>query len=500
MTVDLPIVTPDDPRYDGLTRTGNNRRFTAHPEVFRVAGSTQDVVDAVQEAVTAGKRIAVRSGGHGFENVVGDPQVQVVIDLGEMRGIYLDPQRNAIAVEPGARMADIYRTLYHRWGVALPAGDSAKVGLGGHVPGGGYGSLTRSHGLAVDHLEAVEVVVVDADGTARAVVASRDPHDEHYDLWWAHTGGGGGNFGIATRYWFRSPGAEGTDPSRLLPHPPAQVLSSTVLFPRPALDESGLRTLVGNFGRWHERNSTPGDDTDALFGGLVLLGQPAEMGVVAFTHVDAALPEADKLLQGYLDELLAGVGGSPIVLPVDTLSWLDAKRALAEAQDGPTGRQKVKSSFSKKAFTDEQISVLYAYLNSTEHANTSSLVAIQSYGGRANAVAADATAVPHRDAVLQTVFMNFWDDPQHDEQNVGWSRRLYRDVYASTGGVPTPDDTNAGAFISFSDVDLADPAWNTSGVAWTELYYRDNFARLQSVKAEYDPRAVFRHTLGVPGQ
>src|SRR6185437_15568798 len=98
----------------------------------------------------------------------------------------------------------------------IPAGMCPTVGIGGHCTGGGYGFLSRQHGAVVDHLEAVEVVVVDRSGTARTVRASRDPADPDHDLWWACAGGGGGNFGIVTRFWFRSPGATGADPGGLL--------------------------------------------------------------------------------------------------------------------------------------------------------------------------------------------------------------------------------------------------------------------------------------------
>jgi hypothetical protein len=99
--------------------------------------------------------------------------------------------------------------------------------LGGHVSGGGWGWLTRRDSLIVDHLYGVEVVVVDANGAVRTVVATREANDPNRDLWWAHTGGGGGNFGVVTRYLFRSPGVTSTDPRKLLREPPAQVLLFT---------------------------------------------------------------------------------------------------------------------------------------------------------------------------------------------------------------------------------------------------------------------------------
>ncbi|HZG06080.1 MAG TPA: FAD-binding oxidoreductase [Streptomyces sp.] len=500
-TPSVGVVRPGDDAYQDLSVRGLNKRFTARPETFHVVTSTEQVVGAVRDAVRDGKRIAVRSGGHGYENVAGDPDVQVVIDLGEMREVSFDSERGAFAVEPGVRMADLYRALYEGWGVALPAGDSATVGLGGHVVGGGFGSLSRSEGLAADHLLAVEVVVVDASGDVRAVVATRDPEDPHHDLWWAHTGGGGGNFGIVTRYWFRSPDATGDEPGEALPRPPASVLTGTVLFNRESLDRAAMRTLVGNFGRWHEDNSGPDSPYTSLFSGLVLLGRPREgdpgMGAVAFAHVDATRPDAERLMSDYVAELTAGLGDFPVVLPTEVLPWLEAKKALAQAQDAEIGRQKVKSAFLRRGYDDYQIDTLYDYLDSADHSNDSSLVALQSYGGRINAVAADATASAQRGSVIQAFFMNTWQNAELDETNVDWMRRLFRDLYAKTGGVPVPGDEHDGCYINFPDVDMADPEWNTSGVSWQELYYKDNAARLRAIKATWDPRDVFRHTLSL---
>jgi FAD/FMN-containing dehydrogenase len=142
--------------------------------------------------------VAVRSGGHCLEAFVADPAVRVVIDTSLMTGVYYDPEVAAFVVEAGARLGKAYRKLFLGWGVTIPAGVSPNVGVGGHVVGGGFGCLCRQHGLASDHLYGVEVVVVDATGTAKRVVATREPSDPNPNLWWAHTGGGGGNFGIVT--------------------------------------------------------------------------------------------------------------------------------------------------------------------------------------------------------------------------------------------------------------------------------------------------------------
>lgn len=495
------VVDPSDPRYEDLAVRGSNKRFSTRPDAFLLATTTDQVVRAVQKAVREGKRIAVRSGGHCYENFVGDAAVRRVIDLAGMDTVRWDAARGAFEVGAGTRLADVYRTLYYGWGVTIPGGASATVAAGGHVQGGGYGALSRRHGISSDHLQAVEVVVVDASGRARAVIATREARDPHRELWWAHTGAGGGNFGVVTRYWFRSPSARGGDPAAALPRPPGSVLAASVMFPREGMTKSAFRTLVGNHGRWHERNSGPRSPYTGLFSGLVLLGRQAQddqgLSAIAFTHLDATLPRAEALLKDHVDALGAGVGVEAYTAPTETLPWMASVEALATAQDAETGRQKIKSSYLRRSFTDEQIDVLYDFLGSTEHSNETSSVSIQSYGGKVNTVHPGATASAQRDSVMKALFMNTWQDPEHDAVNVDWLRRLYAGVYRDTGGVPAPGERSDGCFINFPDIDMADPRWNTSGVRWHTLYYGANYRRLQAVKAVWDPADVFHHPLSV---
>nr|WP_241683028.1 FAD-binding protein [Actinomadura sp. J1-007] len=98
------VVTKDDPRYPTLV-WGSNQRWVGTPDAVHVVTSTAQVVASVQEAVRTGKRVAVRSGGHCYENFVGDPAVRLVIDLSRLNAVYHDRQRGAFAVEPGRRSA-----------------------------------------------------------------------------------------------------------------------------------------------------------------------------------------------------------------------------------------------------------------------------------------------------------------------------------------------------------------------------------------------------------
>ena len=131
-------IGPNDPRYHAVVDKRFNKRFGARPDYVRLVSSTDQVVSAVEEEVEEGRRLVVTSGGHCLEGFVSDPEVRVIIDTSPMKRVYYDAGRRTVAVE---------------------------------------------------------VVTVDEAGRASSVVATRERSDPHRDLWWAYTGGGGGNFG-----------------------------------------------------------------------------------------------------------------------------------------------------------------------------------------------------------------------------------------------------------------------------------------------------------------
>jgi hypothetical protein len=488
-------VGPDDPRYAYLVGRGS-RRFTGRPDVVRLACSTDQVVDAVQDAVRRRLRVAVRSGGHCLENFVADPAVRVVVDTSLMTAVSYDSGMDAFGIEPGVRLGEAYRRLFLGWGVTIPAGVSPNVGVGGHVLGGGFGYLCRQYGLAADHLYGVEVVVVDETGTARSVTATREPSDPHRDLWWAHTGGGGGNFGIVTRYWFRSPGTDGDDPTRLLPRAPGSVLTFQAEWDWRDIDRAAFGRLVRNYGDWAERNSDASSRFAQLYSTLVLNRRPH--GTIGLTGLTTAGTGAGRLVREHLDAVNDRVG-VPCAWSTTEKSWLefalDPAPGLA-AVDLENAVFKLKDALLRKGFTDRQIEVAHHHLTRTDH-DVDVNLGMATYGGRINTVAADATASAHRGAILTTSVTAGWPEPRDEAPAMTWVRRFYRDLFADTGGVPVPGDVASGASINHPDVDLADPAWNTSDCPWYTIYYRDNYPRLQEVKARWDPLDVFHHALSI---
>ncbi|MEU0463492.1 FAD-binding protein [Amycolatopsis sp. NPDC006131] len=496
---DPVTIRPGDPRYEDLVLRRTSERFFPRPGSFRLPTTTEQVVRAVADATREGKRVTVRSGGHCYENFVGDG-AEVIIDMSAMRQVTFDRRRNAFTIEPGATLWEVFERLYLGWGVTIPGGQCGGVAAGGHIQGGGYGPLSRSLGSVVDYLYAVEVVVVDRSGRARPVVATREQDDENRDLWWAHTGGGGGNFGVVTRYWMRSPGATGDDPARLLPKPPAVTLGATIGWRWQDTTEESFHRLLRNYGEWHERHSAPGSPYASLFSPMLITRRNTGADPGAFVMVatmDGTLPDADRLLSEYVQEITAGVQGTITVEPPHRLPWLAAVKAGSLSQEDESGMFKAKAAYLRKRFTDAQIGTAYRYLTSTDHHNERAVLLLVPYGGKVNTVAPDATALAQRDSIVKAIYTVTWTDPDGEQANLDWIRRWYRAMYQDTGGVPVPGSVTDGPYINYPDVDTTDPEWNRSGVPWHTLYYKDNYRRLQQVKARWDPRDVFHHAMSV---
>jgi aclacinomycin oxidase len=329
------------------------------------------------------------------------------------------------------------------------------------------------------------------------VVATREASDPNRDLWWAHTGGGGGNFGVVTRYWFRSPDASGRDPAGLLPRAPESITTFRAEWDWRDVDEPAFLRLLGNHGAWCEQNS----DVDSANASLwtLLEVHRAQFGKIVVRGVSTAGAAAERQVDGHLAALSDG-GIAPRGRELARMSWLDfALDPLPDLFAAPPGgvSVKVKDALLRRRLTDRQIGVAYDYLTRADHDAAGGMLGFATYGGRINAVAPGATASDQRGSILDLACTTGWLDPRDEAKNLAWVRAFYRALFAESGGVPVPGEAYDGAFINHPDADLADPTLNGSGVPWHALYYPASYPRLQRVKARWDPRGVFRHALSI---
>ncbi|MFG3108762.1 FAD-dependent oxidoreductase [Streptomyces tendae] len=502
-------VTPSDSRYPDLT-SGNNLRWKAAPDKVVLPRTTSEVVSAVQEAVTGDKRLSVCGGGHCFEDFVFNADIRININMSLMSAVSFDPSMNAFKVGSGATLLDVYEALYEGWGVTVPGGICHTVGVGGHIPGGGYGNLSRQYGLTVDHLHAVEIVVVDAAGRARAVVAARDSSDARLrDLFWAHTGGGGGSFGVVTAYFFRTPGATGAA-GALLPKAPSKIFLTLANWPWDKVTEEGFSGLVDYWGTWFEQHNTAGTTAGSLYSWLMLNHRDSG-SMAAVVQLDASLPNAAGVLSDFLAGMDQALGLHSATARHDgvldsqytttrLMPWLRGTRyigSISPTQLDPTTRGCHKSAHLRKRTPQRQIDAMYAHLTSDDRPSPMTGIVLSASGGRIASVSPTATAVAQRDAIMKVNFESRWYAPADDTKNTAWIRGAFGAVYGDTGGVPVPNDVTDGCYINYPDGDLSDPAYNTSSVPWHDLYWKQNYPRLQQVKRDWDPRDVFRHRQSV---
>ncbi|MDQ8706191.1 FAD-binding protein [Streptomyces sp. LHD-70] len=493
---------PNDPQYADIT-SGYNNRWTAQPEQVRFPTTTAQVVAAVQEAVDGGKKLTVRSGGHCYEDFVYNAEVEVIIDMTYMNEVTFDENRSAFMIEPGVKLREMYELLYRGWGVTLPSGYCPLVAAGGQVTGGGVGMYSRSLGLTVDNMYAVEVVVVDADGKVRSVVATREKDDPNHDLWWACAGGGGGNFGIITRYWMRAPGATGRDPQKLLPVPSEHVLTAHLVWPWDKVSRKDLGNLINAHGQWHLDNSDEGNEYRKLGSYLSFFPGRTKGRIELWAYFDGADARSEQLIKAYMEDMNKAVGGdtrTPVEVQRQTyLRTYQLNAGRGDVFMNPTLRGEHRSAYLRKPFTETQIDGLYRNMVEAGYENEFDLawMVLTSLGGKVGDVAADATAFPQRDAIFQILWEIHWFDEADDDPHISWTRQIYSEMYKETGGVPVPDDVNDGCYINYPDSDVADPAWNKSDTPWHELYYKDNYPKLQQAKAKWDPKDFFNHRLSI---
>lgn len=511
---------------------GFDRRWYAHKlQAVYVPTEPGQVANCVASAIGRyGKNVKVTSGRHCYENFVYNDTTQAIIDMSALNQAGYDSARKAYFIDAGCENWTAYRTLLNGYGKTLPAGSCYSVGAGGHITGGGYGLLSRLHGLTVDHLTAVDIVTWDAASrcaTLRHVSAASQDQAEQ-DLFWALCGGGGGNFGVIVRYWFAD-----------LPDAPeyaslytfawnwndvsesafAQLLAlyADLMLHLPNTDFTLLKlthVAAGQLGMTMQMASSPGVS-------YVDHCSQSERRVASMKHrFDAILPTSvlQKPLGGH-PGFMSTLAGT---LSVQHLTYLEAVQTLNGS--GPNQFGKYKSAYMKKAFPPEQVAAIYQWLHTTpKQANgddwdmSQCLLQVDSYGGKINTVAPDATAVPQRSSIMKLQYQAYWNNdaepghahlPRHQEQAnayLNWINYFYRDVYAAYGGTPNPahdsSGTVDGCYYNYPDDVLGTHKDGKIGQAM-HLYFLDNYQtnarNLVQVKRQWDPQNYFHHPQSIP--
>jgi hypothetical protein len=504
-------VTPSDARYALLHRSRNQRwdddPAKAVAEV-ELCTTREQVAEVLERTVKAGKRPTVRSGGHCYEDFVVNNPGGVLIDLSLLKSDTQPGDGDRYRISPGQELGEVYIDLYKRRGVTIPGGSCYAVGAGGHITGGGYGVLSRLHGLTIDWLSAVEILTVDSKGHVdiRTVDKTHEP-----DLFRACRGAGGGNFGIVTGFLFDR-----------LPTAPFEIVNAHLSFDWSTMSESKFIDIAQTFGDYMATRGGE-KDTWGLFAALGLTHiQTGHISVsLQFCNPDGRCDDLGPLNE-FLDRFRdfdpaqrrAGSPGEARFAPrppsarqqsphypIDKSFWLDA--TIGDGGSGHTERAAYKSCYMKRNFTRAEAKCIYKHLTKmvTDIDLRGSVMAVDSYGGAVNQKElAGTTAVDQRASIMKVQFQQYWEDADEDEGRLKWMRDFYTDLYsqevaAPHAGAPYPNDLYEGCYINYPDTDMLAYSF------WPQLYYGTGelYPFLQRVKRQYDPNNIFHHKMSIHG-
>jgi len=408
-------------------------RFDAvKPQAIAFCESVADVQKTVRWARKHAVRIVPRSGGHsygGYSTTSG-----VIVDVSRMHAVSLAANGHA-ATGAGAQLLNVYTKLA-AGGRTVPAGTCATVGIAGLTQGGGIGMSARKFGLTCDNL--LEATVVLADG--RAVVANAH---EHPDLYWALRGGGGGNFGIVTRFVFRT-------------HPVGDVVTYSLEWPW-----SDAKRVIQ---AWQQFAPHAPDELFSVVNvNNVVGGSPHIICAGQYYGSESALRT--------LLHPLASVG-TPVSFRTVTRSYLSAAHMWAGASGRAT--YAAKSSIATAPLSAAGVDALLRQIEARATTGSGSgSVLLDSWGGAINRVPKAATAFVHRNGLFSMQYLAYWGAGAAAAPNLAWLRRCFAALRPHV---------SAFAYQNYIDPDLPN---------WQHAYYGTNLPRLQHIKRAYDPHNVF---------
>jgi FAD/FMN-containing dehydrogenase len=428
------LLRPEDPGYDE-TRKVHNGLIDRRPALIARCAGAADVADAVKLANATGLEISVRGGGH---NVAGRAVIDdaLMIDLGAMKGIHVDPVARTVRAQGGVLWRELNReTAAH--GLAVTGGAISTTGIAGLTLGGGLGWLMAKQGLAADNLIGVELVT--ATGEILNVT-----DDSHPDLMWALRGGGG-NFGIATSLEYKL-------------QPLQMVMGGLIVHPFER---------AGEFLRFYRDAVSSLSDDLTVFAALVHAPDGSGMKIAGMIVFHTGPPdEAQKEIAPFLE------WGPPVMTQVGPMPYFVMNTILDE--NYPKGGLNYWLSSFTSGLTDELIDTAIEQYASVPSPGTTIL--FEHFHGAVTRVGVTDTAVPHRREGWNLVIPSAWTDPADNAANISWTK-----------------ETIAALKPSLLEEQWLNYLGDDQGEDAVRRAYGPNYDRLVAVKRQYDPDNVFHH-------
>jgi FAD/FMN-containing dehydrogenase len=441
-----PVLLPNEPGYDDA-RSIWNAMIDRHPAAIVRCLGVADVVASVNFAREHDLPLAIKGGGH---NIAGLAVCNdgLVLDMSLMRGVFVDRDNKIAHAQAGCLLGDVDReTQVH--GLAAVMGFVSMTGIAGLTVGGGIGYLTRRFGWTSDTVKSMEVVT--ADGL---VVTASDK--ENKDLFWGLRGGGG-NFGVVTRFEYE-----------LFPVGP-EIIGGGIAW--PAKDAPAVLDLYRK----------------------IVADAPPELACVALMRNAPPAPWLAKEIHGkpIVAIFICYTGpmedGEKLVAPIKAFGSpvgdivirrpYTVQQSLLDATQPKGRRYYWKSEYLADVSPDLLAGVMqHASVVRSPH----SAIVVFPMGGELNRESVDHSAVGNRDARFLLNITGSWENAHDDEENVEWARAAWRDLRRFSTG---------GTYINFLTEE--------EGGDRIRAAYGSNFDRLAELKAKWDPGNLFRQNKNI---
>lgn len=465
-----------------LNSTIQNLKFssitTPKPILIFTPNHEKQIQAAIMCAKNQGLSIRVRSGGHDYEalsyrSVL--PSRFIMIDLTQLRSVYVNSSQGIAWVQSGATLDELYYEISKRKGtLAFPAGTCPTVGVGGHLSGGGFGTLLRKYGLAADNIIDAKVVVSDGRILDRGSMGE--------DLFWAIRGGGGGSFGVVISWKVR------------LVQVPKIVSVFTI---NRILDQGAIELTY----KWQFvapnmtkdlylevdiKSNMNGTEPGAVFTSLFLGKCTAMLSYMQMHFPELRLERNDCKEMSYIQSVVYFAGfenADPKQILLDrSLQHKSYYKGTSDYVIDPIPLGAWKGVFDKFRF------------------NGKGLMNLDPHGGLMSEIPESSVPYPHRKGVLFNIqYLVAWNgnDDLTGDKYQRWIQELRNSL------TPYVSMNPRRAYVNFRDLNLGrnEEGQNTSykkARIWGEMYFKRNFHRLALIKGEVDEENFFRHEQSIP--
>lgn len=441
------VLLPGEPGYDTGRRVWNSM-VDRHPAAVVQVGTSSDVPTVVRFAQDVGLELAVRGGGHSVAGR-GTVEAGLVLDLGALTGVRVDAGRSVVEVAGGARLCHVdVASMAH--GLAVPLGVVSQTGVAGLTLGGGLGWLTRKHGLSADNVIGAEVVTA-----AGEVVTADAEHDP--ELLWALRGGGG-NFGVVTRFTFQAHDL------------PSRPCTATFTYRRRSWSRA-----------WRAFRAWTADLPDELTAITTTLNPWPEldMGSEPVLLVACAWASPD---QARFAELMGRLRSMcpPDTEQVGPLDWVVWQSAFDTAM--PRG---VRSYWRNTSLDDIDEAVIDVLVERGGDAEIGMVFDVHHLGGHFAELGSADSPFPGRRAPYWVNIYSFWRDPAQDPEMIDFVRGMSSALEPLGSGAQ---------YLNFQ----GEEAEGHRLLDARTVFGDEVFDQLAAVKRRLDPDNVFHVNLNVP--